>query len=1066
MVKSQTLLSSFFLIQFLFVSLLSYSQLCQETYDNLINNYNYTFWNDNFKTLGVTDREFTIQTSDFGLKINYTDLSISNMEVTTNSLTSDQAFPLSDNSLFPNATSADIRYRILQNGSTLHEKAINPTNSGIKISQMAEYGTWCNRRFLDSLNYTNNANLYGSFSGIEFTSWHDRIKMTFYVKPRTTILNGQLELELEIPTIYNLLYNSGAIYGFANSQDQGFAIKGGTDSFSTVAGSGVIKTTLAQQDLLAGSLYKVSLILCPIKQNLSSSYLNVFDTGNEFNITSNQTLPNTTDVAVINFDENEGVYFIDIPRYTMGQYNCPSADLLQNIQFNIENTTNENKRIRICFRQIPAVNVTGFSSLLRSRNGDPLGVPIQISKNWHGSTASALHAGSWIKEYIELIIPANATEEFDYTRIGAKWGETYGAFSHQLSVVGAGVWRGGWLEAGLGSFGENITHSPDYEYGNSNGCDFRPFLVTNQNQGGTSLECQWTGNLGGLDFGHYTNESNQRIYQSEVKTKFKRYGPNLTETSISAISSDNKLKIDYTFFLNRSSDMTRVFYNVKLRALDFIPFNRFEMFQLGGDVYNTLVAQSVVYGNENGVTNTIIPTNSGSNDYTTSHQALDGNQPWLWIDGECNSSPVSSNLNINANAGLVIRSYKGLFNGVVDNTPYFRERSSSIGFSAPTGLNPTSYCLVPPQGVTSLYPGDSIELFLEVCLIPKSLNDYYGNDSLFAQSLSTFGNSWEPLFNEAVFNHPSASSPNSIVTQGYPIMIETINNEALVEIQGGKNYIPLVFTHVDSIFNPKLWRRVNNCWELIDQSNWGKDFWQTDFNPEQEKFEVIYNVHHEIGDSLTSNTYYFGNTPPPVESTDTIVSCDAIVWIDGIVYSSSNTSATYSLLGASGCDSLVRLNLTINTVDTSVSNNSPVLSSNETDVMYQWIDCTSGEIIEGETNQDFTAIINGSYAVIIDDGICIDTSSCYQVQNLGQQKILLYQNSILFPNPSDGLITIKFEQEKANRIIIKSMDGRPLHSMKNTSSEIQIDLSEYSNGVYLIELIFDSQSVIRHIVKE
>ena len=113
--------------------------------------------------------------------------------------------------------------------------------------------------------------------------------------------------------------------------------------------------------------------------------------------------------------------------------------------------------------------------------------------------------------------------------------------------------------------------------------------------------------------------------------------------------------------------MTRVYYKVKLHALDSIPFNRFDMFQLGGDIYNTLVAQSVVYGDENGVTNTLTPTNSGTNDYTISHQALVGNQPWLWIDGECNSSPVGSNLNINANAGLVIRSYKGLFNGIVDD---------------------------------------------------------------------------------------------------------------------------------------------------------------------------------------------------------------------------------------------------------------------------------------------------------------------------------------------------------------------------------------------------------------
>ena len=1106
--------------RFAFLSLLialgANAQISPMSYENLQNNYNYTFWNDNFKTSGVQDREFTIQTSDFGMKINYSDLTISNMDIFTDSLTCEAAFDVSDNALFPNSTAGDIRYRILQNGSVLHEKSTNPTNSGIKVSQMSEYGTWLNRRFLDSLNYTNNADVYGSFSGVEFTNWHNRIKMTFYVKPRTTITNGQLELEIELPAVYSSMYNSGSVYGFANVQDQGFAIKGGVNSASTVGGSGIVTTTLASQNLIAGSLYQVSLIIYPVKENLSSTYLNVFDDANDFVVTSTQTLPNTNNNAVISFDANEGIYYLDIPRYTMGQYSCGTAGLLQNIQFSLENTTLQDKRIRLCFRQIPAVNVTGFSSMLRSRNGDPLGIPLQISKNWHGSTSSALHAGSWIKEYTELIVPANSVEEFDYTRVGAKWGETYGAFSHQLSVVGAGVWRGGWLEAGLGSFGENITHSPDYEYGNSNGCDFRPFLVTNQNQGGTSLECRWTGNLGGLDFGHYRNSNNQRIYQSQVKTTFKRYGPNLSETSISAVSSDLKLKLNYTFYLNRSNDMTRVYYKVKLRALDSISFNRFDLFQLGGDIYNTLVAQSVVYGNESGVSGTLTPTNSGVNNYTTGHQAMNGSQPWLWIDGECNYSPVGSNLNINANAGLVIRSYSGVFNGVANDTPYFRERSSSIGFSSPTGLNPTSYCLVPPQGVTGFSAGDSVELLLEVCLIPKSANDYYGDDPLFAQTLNTYGNSWEPLFNEVVFNQPIASSGSASITQGYPIAVETVNNEALVDIEGGKNYVPIVFTHVDSIYDPTLWRRINNCWELVDQSNWGKDFWQTDYDPVLEKFEVTYNVHHDVGDSLTSNTYYFGTNPPPVESTDTIVACDSIVWMDGVTYIASTTAATDTLLTASGCDSLVRLDLTIHSsvfstdvisscepytwidgitynasdnsamfvlqtiegcdstvtldfnldsVDVSVVDNVPTLVANATNAAYQWMDCATNTPLNGETNQSFTAQSNGSYAVVVDDGVCTDTSACIAVDNVGMHLLNSVYNVGLFPNPTQGELTVLFAQPIPAKITVITVDGRKVLECSHDHEKVVIDLSSMPSGVYLLEIAHGNETVVRRAVK-
>jgi gliding motility-associated-like protein len=46
--------------------------------------------------------------------------------------------------------------------------------------------------------------------------------------------------------------------------------------------------------------------------------------------------------------------------------------------------------------------------------------------------------------------------------------------------------------------------------------------------------------------------------------------------------------------------------------------------------------------------------------------------------------------------------------------------------------------------------------------------------------------------------------------------------------------------------------------------------------------------------------------------TDTKVACDTYTWIDGVTYTENNTSATYTLQNAVGCDSVVTLNLTIN----------------------------------------------------------------------------------------------------------------------------------------------------------
>ncbi len=45
---------------------------------------------------------------------------------------------------------------------------------------------------------------------------------------------------------------------------------------------------------------------------------------------------------------------------------------------------------------------------------------------------------------------------------------------------------------------------------------------------------------------------------------------------------------------------------------------------------------------------------------------------------------------------------------------------------------------------------------------------------------------------------------------------------------------------------------------------------------------------------------------------DTKTACDSYTWIDGVTYTESNNTATYTLTNAAGCDSIVTLNLTVN----------------------------------------------------------------------------------------------------------------------------------------------------------
>ena len=85
-----------------------------------------------------------------------------------------------------------------------------------------------------------------------------------------------------------------------------------------------------------------------------------------------------------------------------------------------------------------------------------------------------------------------------------------------------------------------------------------------------------------------------------------------------------------------------------------------------------------------------------------------------------------------------------------------------------------------------------------------------------------------------------------------------------------------------------------------------------------------------------------------------------------------------------GCDSIIQLTLSTLLVDTSVTQNGAVLTANHTGISYQWLDCNNGFApIPGATNKSFTATAVGSYAVIVLQSGCYDTSGCRAVTTVG-----------------------------------------------------------------------------------
>jgi len=177
--------------------------------------------------------------------------------------------------------------------------------------------------------------------------------------------------------------------------------------------------------------------------------------------------------------------------------------------------------------------------------------------------------------------------------------------------------------------------------------------------------------------------------------------------------------------------------------------------------------------------------------------------------------------------------------------------------------------------------------------------------------------------------------------------------------------------------------------------------------------------------------------------------CQSYTWMNGITYDTNNNAATYTLTNSSGCDSIITLNLTINSLDTSVIQSFNSIISNATDVNYQWLNCDNNySEIPAATQQSFTPSQFGNYAVRISNSNCLDTSACI---NFIGTKIKDYTNTIceVYPNPSNGSFIVKSNSSGTYNLfnsygqLVKSID-------LNSNQHFQQSIENLFAGVYFL----------------
>jgi hypothetical protein len=188
---------------------------------------------------------------------------------------------------------------------------------------------------------------------------------------------------------------------------------------------------------------------------------------------------------------------------------------------------------------------------------------------------------------------------------------------------------------------------------------------------------------------------------------------------------------------------------------------------------------------------------------------------------------------------------------------------------------------------------------------------------------------------------------------------------------------------------------------------------------------------------------------------------------NGQTYTSSGTYFD-TLLNAMGCDSVVTLYVTITSIDTGVTQTAYSLTSNASGASYQWINCKDQTLIAGATNQVYTNSAGGSYAVIVTQNACSDTSNCVIITGEGLLETSFNHTIKILPNPTNG----QFEVELPNAfreasIQIIDILGQVIYTNKSSKSfpKFVVDLSDKPSGIYIVEVVHDTKSEALKLIK-
>ncbi|MCC6797483.1 MAG: hypothetical protein IT366_20385 [Candidatus Hydrogenedentes bacterium] len=508
----------------------------------------------------------------------------------------------------------------------------------------------------------------------------------------------------------------------------------------------------------------------------------------------------------------------------------PNADIwtMERVKVEVENPSDKSQTLHLAFsKRGGGFGITGMSPVLCDADGAPLGLPIQISKNWHCSPP-------WFDGITILELPPNYKHTFEFRLAYAEWGGVPAVSHAQLALEGWGTHQL-WDECAIGSFGESITYDPDVNLNRSMIDDVRPLMVWGMGQS-PQQKWSWTHNVGGGDF-LVLEQEGKRQYLARQKTDYDMQGPVLTCVRYSGETPDGAIQSHITTQSWRSNDFVRGLYTLRYDVVKDVAFSRLAFFQLGADHYNTNIFTQLSRGDLDGEKETWPPLMGGKK-FSREGIPIEGEKPWFAITGNTKNPPPfikEGDQGAWGDRGMIVHSWKARLNGEDVPLPHYSIYGTEDG-NVPSAIVE----LAPPAGLTHLKKGDYVEAMVEMVILPQSADDYYGPNEALRAALKEHGGTWRMVHREAQGTALRIRAKEGDVVTQWPVVIRAHRGKrAAFTIEGGNGWLPVTISGANSPGRPTLIVTVNGTPQPASDGN---DWWQTRWRATQHSCDYVYTL--------------------------------------------------------------------------------------------------------------------------------------------------------------------------------------------------------------------------------